>query len=64
MVGQGEKYNAWRIPQREASRLKWLDKERNIMLGEETPQREASRLKWLDKDRNIIYLENTAKRSK
>ena len=34
MVGQGEKYNAWRIPQREASRLKWLDKDRNIMLGE------------------------------
>ena len=34
MVGQGEKYNAGRTPQREASRLKWLDKERNIMLGE------------------------------
>ena len=41
MVGQGEKYNAGRIPQREASRLKWLDKDRNIMNTEKR--------KWLDK---------------
>ena len=52
MVGQGEKYNAGRIPQREASRLKWLDKDEKYNAGR-IPQREASRLKWLDKERNI-----------
>ena len=49
MVGQGEKYNAGRIPQREASRLKWLDKERNI-------------IKMVGQGRNITRIDdNTAK---
>ena len=50
MVGQGQKYNAWRIPQREAKiKMVGQGEKYNTLL-----QREASRLlPWLDKDRNI-----------